>query len=133
MHCSPKQQYLLAKMLAAHVAEQLLTFDELTATGRASSLTPIDLQNRVLVKGKVRLLEHLGAQGLSKRSVCDAGAGKGSLKKFHQALEGLAGAVQSSNQRSTGDSRHSEISAKSNSRQSQRNSRQSSAKVVFDW
>jgi len=65
MHCSPRQQNRLAKMMVEHIGSALLTYDELVATHRAASLSPTDLGRRVLVKGKVKELEK--GDGLTRR------------------------------------------------------------------
>ena len=54
MHCSPKQQHIIATMLIEHLADSLMTYEELCATGRPALLTPLDLKRRVLVKGKIK-------------------------------------------------------------------------------
>mmetsp|Transcript_1998 Transcript_1998/g.5040 ORF Transcript_1998/g.5040 Transcript_1998/m.5040 type:complete len:1003 (+) Transcript_1998:348-3356(+) len=54
MHCNPDQQNQLAKMMVNHMGEALLRYDELVETGQATSLAPIHLASRVLVKGKVK-------------------------------------------------------------------------------
>mmetsp|Transcript_15402 Transcript_15402/g.46245 ORF Transcript_15402/g.46245 Transcript_15402/m.46245 type:complete len:545 (-) Transcript_15402:93-1727(-) len=54
MHCAPKQQHRLAVHMVEYFGKALLTYDEMVATGRATSLSPLDLQDRVLAKGKVR-------------------------------------------------------------------------------
>mmetsp|Transcript_9588 Transcript_9588/g.28380 ORF Transcript_9588/g.28380 Transcript_9588/m.28380 type:complete len:621 (-) Transcript_9588:554-2416(-) len=54
MHCSPSQQHHLANIAVEHFAEGLLTFDDLVATGRASLLSPLELNRRILLKGKVK-------------------------------------------------------------------------------
>eukprot|EP00966_Prymnesium_polylepis_P327042 7382910-Prymnesium_polylepis.1 len=53
MHCSPKQQAELAKSMIKRMEDRLLRHDELVATGRASLLSPQELTERILVKGKV--------------------------------------------------------------------------------
>eukprot|EP00966_Prymnesium_polylepis_P188211 4361904-Prymnesium_polylepis.1 len=53
MHCSSNQQRQLAMMMVDHTGNQLLTYEELVATGRAQKLPPVDLKNRILLKGKV--------------------------------------------------------------------------------
>eukprot|EP00966_Prymnesium_polylepis_P003775 86026-Prymnesium_polylepis.2 len=88
MHCSPKNQYRLASMMVKHSGQALLgvralalqtveratrlrcelslprvlQYDELVATGRTTSLSPLDLSARVLVKGKVKLASADDAQ-----------------------------------------------------------------------
>jgi len=54
MHCSPKQQNKLAKMMIAHFGTALLRYDELIEMGRALDLSPVELKQRVLAKGKVK-------------------------------------------------------------------------------
>ena len=54
MHCSPKQQRIIATMLIEHLGDQLMTYDALCATGRPASLSPLDLRRKVLVKGKIK-------------------------------------------------------------------------------
>eukprot|EP00966_Prymnesium_polylepis_P265897 6142179-Prymnesium_polylepis.1 len=54
MHCSPRQQRVLAVLMFRYLDEKLLSHDELASTGRALSLSPLDLKRRILVKGKVR-------------------------------------------------------------------------------
>ena len=56
MHCSLPQQYQIAKLLKQHLGEMLLEYDDLVASGLAKELSPDDLRNRVLVKGKVKSL-----------------------------------------------------------------------------
>jgi len=55
MHCNPKQQNKLAKMMVAHAGTLLLTYEDLVATGRAPQLSPLDLRSRILLKGKVKM------------------------------------------------------------------------------
>jgi len=54
MHCTPKCQNKLAKMMAQSFGSAMLTFDDLCATGRETSLSPSDLERRILTKGKVK-------------------------------------------------------------------------------
>ena len=54
MHCSPKWQRDIASTLKRFLGDQLLTYEELCATGRATSLSPLDLKRKVLCKGKVK-------------------------------------------------------------------------------
>jgi len=54
MHCSPKQQNSLAHMLVAHLDDTLLAHRELADLKNASSLSPVDLKHRILVKGKIK-------------------------------------------------------------------------------
>jgi len=56
MHCSPKQQHALARMLVGDLGDAVLQFNELAATGQALSLSPIALAKRVLLKGKVNIV-----------------------------------------------------------------------------
>mmetsp|Transcript_14795 Transcript_14795/g.39537 ORF Transcript_14795/g.39537 Transcript_14795/m.39537 type:complete len:1181 (+) Transcript_14795:3770-7312(+) len=56
-HCSHKQQHSLAEMIVEHMGETLLTYEELVSTGRTTSLSPLELSCRVLVKGKVKPLK----------------------------------------------------------------------------
>ncbi|KAL1496398.1 hypothetical protein AB1Y20_016353 [Prymnesium parvum] len=56
MHCKPKQQRAIAKMMAKHFGKALVLYDEVDACGRARSLSPRDLKGRVLVKGKVNVV-----------------------------------------------------------------------------
>ncbi|KAL1525655.1 hypothetical protein AB1Y20_020505 [Prymnesium parvum] len=56
MHCKPKQQHAIAKMMAKHFGKALVLYDELNACGRARSLSPRDLKGRVLVKAKVNVV-----------------------------------------------------------------------------
>jgi len=55
MHCSVLQQRRLAAMLVAHLKETLFTYEKLVGTGRALALSPFDLKQQVLVKGKAKL------------------------------------------------------------------------------
>jgi len=54
MHCTAKQQHKIGKLLIAHLGSYLLPYEELLETGRAAELSPLDLQGRVMVKGKVK-------------------------------------------------------------------------------
>jgi len=54
MHCSPKQQKLIAADLIHFIGASLLTYDELCALGSAEALSPLALNGRVLAKGKVK-------------------------------------------------------------------------------
>ena len=54
MHCSTKQQRIIAELLIQHLGSSLLTYDELDAGGDATSRSPLGLKRRVLVKGKVK-------------------------------------------------------------------------------
>jgi len=54
MHCNSKQQRQLAELLTEHLGDNLFTYDELTSTDRASLPSPLELERRVLVKGKVK-------------------------------------------------------------------------------
>jgi len=57
MHCSPAQQRKIAKMAVKHFGLALLPYAELVAFGRATSLSPLDLVRRILLKGKIKLLK----------------------------------------------------------------------------
>jgi len=57
MHCNCHQQNQIAKLMVQHIRSFLLSYDELSATGLATALSPRDLFRRVLVKGKVRQLK----------------------------------------------------------------------------
>eukprot|EP00966_Prymnesium_polylepis_P273911 6327483-Prymnesium_polylepis.1 len=41
--------------MVMHLGERLMKYDELVNTGRPTLLSPVDLVQRVLVKGKVKL------------------------------------------------------------------------------
>jgi len=57
MHCSPRQQRRLTEMMVHHIGDALLKYDVLAGTGHATSLSPVDLKQRVLAKGKVKKAE----------------------------------------------------------------------------
>ena len=54
MHCSPENQHRLAQSMVKHIRSALFVYSDLVATKRATSLSPLDLNNCVLVKGKVK-------------------------------------------------------------------------------
>jgi len=56
MHCSPRQQTRVAKMMVQHFESSLLLYEELVSVGRATQLSPLDLNSRILAKGKVKQL-----------------------------------------------------------------------------
>jgi hypothetical protein len=95
MHCAPKQQHTLARMLVTHLGDALLSvgsfqhaccvlvailsdfrlytqYDELVATKRAVLLSPIELRQRFMLKGKVNLvpMRASGHQGRSTGERC---------------------------------------------------------------
>ena len=55
MHSTPRQQRNLCELFVKHMGSSLTSYDELAATGRDVSLSPLDFQHRILLKGKVRL------------------------------------------------------------------------------
>jgi len=105
-HCSPQQQHVLTKMMVAHLGDALLPYDMLVATGRAMSLGPIDLNCRVLVKGKVKLIaperpsascrSRIGSQlfnkrdysGFHGRSTSDVDESHTSSRRFGSTVSG---------------------------------------------
>jgi len=54
MHCHPPQQHKIARMMVKHLGDTVLSYDALCETGRAPTLSPLDLKRRILVKGKVK-------------------------------------------------------------------------------
>ena len=63
--------------MITHLGKMLLMYDELVATGRAETLSPLDLAQRVLVKGKIKPTKNVKAGRLSRlRS-----SGRGQLLK----------------------------------------------------
>jgi len=66
MHCNVSQRFALATMLTEHLDDKLLTYDLLVETGRATSLSPLDLAKKILVKGKV--VVQRGRKGKEKAS-----------------------------------------------------------------
>jgi len=57
MHCSQPQQNTLAKTAVEQLGSLLLPYEELVqlGQGQATSLSPLELERRVMLKGKVRL------------------------------------------------------------------------------
>ena len=63
MHCSVKQQKIVAESLISHLGERLLTYDELLNKGGwPSRISPQALAGRVLVKGKIKPLKRAKAK-----------------------------------------------------------------------
>jgi len=62
MHCSPPQQRHIALMLIKYLDDALLQYEDFIATSRPATLSPFELRNRVLVKGKIK------SQASSQRS-----------------------------------------------------------------
>jgi len=96
MHCSNAQQNNLSKMLVEHVGDGLLTYSELVTMGGAASLSPADLQNRVLLKGKVKerrqqLLSQSGSCASLRRS-----SSKRMMKTLFVTSKGLSRATRTS-------------------------------------
>eukprot|EP00966_Prymnesium_polylepis_P204537 4738292-Prymnesium_polylepis.1 len=48
------QQHFLATKLVERLGYWLIPYDELVSTGREASLSPLDLEHRLLVKGKIK-------------------------------------------------------------------------------
>mmetsp|Transcript_74504 Transcript_74504/g.205372 ORF Transcript_74504/g.205372 Transcript_74504/m.205372 type:complete len:583 (+) Transcript_74504:981-2729(+) len=55
MHCTPGQQFRLAKLMTEHLSNSLISYQDLIDTGRPVLLSPLDLKRRVLLKGKIKL------------------------------------------------------------------------------
>jgi len=55
MHCCPSQQRMLAVTLVQKLDAALMKYSELVDTGRAKSLSVLELKLRVLLKGKVKV------------------------------------------------------------------------------
>jgi hypothetical protein len=66
MHCSPPQQRALAGMMVEGLKDALLPYDELAERMGSTPLSPLDLNYRVLAKGKVKKVIDLsmGASGM---------------------------------------------------------------------
>jgi len=54
MHCTAKQQRILANLMVEHLGDLLMSYDELSRLGESKSLSPLNLQRRVMAKGKVK-------------------------------------------------------------------------------
>ena len=48
MHCSRKQQRVIAATLTRLLGDQLLPYEELSAIGGAKFLSPLDIKRRIL-------------------------------------------------------------------------------------
>ncbi|KAL1499340.1 hypothetical protein AB1Y20_011547 [Prymnesium parvum] len=80
MHCSPKQQKALTMSMINHIGDALMPYKELIATGKAATLSPLDLKGRVLVKGKVK--------GVKREDAVSSGE-KGKLPRSIRAMRDL--------------------------------------------
>jgi len=54
MHCSSTQQNSLAKMLVQRVGDALLSYDQFVSMCARTTVTCVDLEKRILTKGKVK-------------------------------------------------------------------------------
>ena len=54
MHCTLKQRRILANLMVEHLGDLLISYDELSRAAETSPLSPLDLQHRVMAKGKVK-------------------------------------------------------------------------------
>ena len=119
MHCSPKQQRLLATALIKHLGGALLTYDELCETGRASSLSPLDLKRRVVIKGKVKAstagksrLKGARLSAIMETAVMRPSRGVGRLPRYLRTVSRLTLRSQRASHGVTSNAKDNEIQDK---------------------
>jgi hypothetical protein len=81
MHCNRDAQRRLAQVLLEQVREKLLPYNELINTGRVPWLSPSDLKQRVLVKGKVHPVDSELRKRSNGTTSCVRGGGTSSFRR----------------------------------------------------
>mmetsp|Transcript_34887 Transcript_34887/g.96347 ORF Transcript_34887/g.96347 Transcript_34887/m.96347 type:complete len:324 (-) Transcript_34887:2300-3271(-) len=84
MHCSPRQQNMLARSFVEHLEDALLLYAEFAESGKSAMIQPAELKCRVLLKGKVKNVKHAA-------TLAPKGSLKGAILK--RATSGVGASV----------------------------------------